>query len=257
MSECRRITRELGAYSAATLTPARSARVERHLASCGACAERLRRLEETDSLLVAARPRVPQLGPEASREILAAALAARRPSFPWLRLWLGGWAAAACALLVAANVWKEAPPSSVRRSPAPAVVEAAAVRPATSPPKIIRRPVRVAKVARVDRVGPRRRARRRFTAPRRGSTPEVTAVRSPAPPPPVEPAPAPPGDGHLLVVFSEVPKLDVEVRDLPSGAPGEAIAVSAICDLFGRTTETEVRVSTEKPEPEVILTALR
>lgn len=264
---CRQRGRLL-AYHEGDLSRAHRMELEAHLRECGQCRTLLRKLEETDTLLLASRPSAAPLPPAVSQALLQEALtrsgARSRP-----RCW-GMWSFAAslgCLLAFSTAAIHRAVPGP---RPEPPTVTASALpvsplpRPTQAPDPTRQAAVHLAQfvdserpvsahVVRKRRVPGRKRAR--FDLPRLASRVEP-AVRKPAAPPhKPEPAAEPQVPvSQLLLVVHEVPRLDVEVRELPEEAPGEACATSAVQDVYGRVTQKEVKVSSSDLEPEVVLT---
>lgn len=241
---------------------------ETHLQECARCRLLLAELQETDRLLRGNRPAVESLSPAASSAVLAAALSqsgARQAGWP--RWWgFGPLAVSLGCLWMLATTAGIQPPS--HQAPA-AVAQArvAALAPGMRPAEAVRPAPGPALTAQATPATGARRRRARQGAGRRGpaAQPAVrlvaareSRVEAPAalPAPAVEEpvsVPAPQPAGELLLVINEAPRLEIEVSELPSEAPGEACASSAVQDAQGRVTQKEVRVSGDDPEPQVVL----
>lgn len=263
MIGCWKRTPQLAAYVDGELTRTEAAEVERHLARCSRCSDRLRRLQETDILLSTARPNVEPVSVELSKVLFAEALQRSGVQRGGMRrYWGGAWAiAGSLGLVLACNTagnWRQPDPrsgyslqakltpQSEHETPAPAEhPQALEIEPAA--PEAVRYVVHRARrvhrfhhylAARVEADPDEALASELPPAPESG---EQLAARSWAP------------EGQLLLVVQDASDLTLEVKDLPASAPGSAMAMSVMENADGKRIQKEVRVSSDHPDPQLIL----
>ena len=262
----RRWTERVIAYHEGDLRRAERAVVEAHLGTCPPCGELLRKLAETDALLMGSRPAAEPLPSQRSQLILAQALARSGAARQVGRRTFGMWtfAASAVCLIAAGTAGVYRPPSAPGQPPAPRLASGS-VAATLQPVEESGKPLRLVKSD--DAVPAYRRPRRRNQVRR------LKAHREAPPLPDALPATVAdegvralaatalgyPGDHRLPVTLlvkedAAPPELALEVKELPEDAPGQACASSALQDTYGRVTQKEVRVSTSLTEPQVILT---
>jgi hypothetical protein len=264
MIGCWRRTPQLAAYVDGELIRTEAAELERHVARCSRCSERLRRLQETDILLSTARPNVEPVSVELSRVLFAEALQRSGVQRGGMRrYWGGAWAiAGSLGLVLACNTagnWRQPDPRSgmslqakltpQNERPTPAPVE----HPRAQETEPARPQTLEYVVHRVRRV---RRFHHYLATRVEGGPDEPLASELPMPSASGEQlaayAHAP--EGQLLLVVQDASDLTLEVKDLPASAPGSAMAMSVMENADGRRIQKEVRVSSDHPDPELILT---
>lgn len=264
MIGCWRRTPQLAAYVDGELDRTEAVELERHVARCSRCSERLRRLKETDILLSTARPNVEPVSVELSRVLFAEALQRSGVQRGGMRrYWGGAWAiAGSLGLVLACNTagnWRPPDPRpgfSLQAKLTPQVERETPV-PAEHP-----------QAQEIEPAGPEtteyvvhrvRRVRRfhHYLAARVVDEPDE-ALASELPRPPESgvqlTAYAQAPEGQLLLIVQDASELTVEVKDLPASAPGSAMASSMMESVEGRRIQKEVRVSSDHPDLQLFLT---